>query len=59
MSVKNKISQIQKHHKKNKGIEKSYSNPDVQLVKKIASISERAEKIRAPIVPNITRFYKV
>lgn len=59
MSVKSKISKIQKHHKKSKGFEETYSNPDVQLVKKIASISERAEKIRSLFVPNITRFYKI
>ena len=59
MSVKSKTSKIQKHYKKSKGVEKTYSNPDVQLVKKIASISERAEKIRSPLTPNITRFYKV
>lgn len=59
MSVKSKTSKIQKDHKKSKGLEETYSNPDVQLVKKIASISERAEKIRSPLIPNITRFYKV
>lgn len=59
MLTKSKIPQIQKHHKKNKVTEETYSNPDVQLVKKIASISERAEKIRSPLIPNITRFYKV
>ena len=59
MSAKSKTSQIQKHHKESKGMEENYPSPDVQLIKKIASISERAEKIRSPLVPNITRFYKV
>lgn len=59
MLTKSKIPQIQKHHRKSKVTDDAYSNPDVQLVKKIASISERAEKIRSPLIPNITRFYKV
>ncbi len=59
MSIKSKTSQIQKHYKKSGGIEETYPNPEVQLVKKIASINERAEKIRSPLIPSITRFYKV
>ena len=59
MSAKSKTFSVKKSRAKSKGIEETYSNPDVQLVKKIASISERAEKIRSPLPPNITRFYKV
>lgn len=35
------------------------NNPEIQLVKKIASISERAEKRRVMFFPGISKFYKV
>lgn len=59
MPNKSKNSQDLKKIKKTEAAEKTFTHPDVQLVKKIASISERAERIRTPIIPYITKFYKV
>lgn len=59
MSVKNKISKTSKKLQTSKISEQIAQNPDIKLVKKIASISEQAERSRAPLIPHQTKFYKL
>lgn len=59
MSVKNKSSDTQKNITTSEILKKTIQHPDIKLVKKIASISERVERSRAPLVPHQTKFYKL
>ena len=59
MLVKNKIYKTSKKLQTSKISEQIAQRPDIKLVKKIASISERAERSRSPIVPYQTKFYKL
>ena len=59
MSSKNKITKTSKKLQTNKISEQIAQHPDIKLVKKIASISERAERSRPPLVLRQTNFYKL
>lgn len=59
MSIKNKAPKISNKRQGAKIPKQISQNPDIELVKKIASISERAERYRASLIPQQTKFYKL
>jgi len=59
MSAKMKPSKTSRKQQTNKLSEQIAQHPDIKLVRKIASISERAERTRTPLIPQQTKFYKL
>lgn len=59
MTTKIKPPKTLKRQQTDKLSEQIVQHPDIKLVRKIASISERAERTRTPLIPQQTKFYKL